>query len=142
MKPPRYRVPRGRRGSRRKGRAVADGSLHERLKRSALPSTGVASWQRALAAALPRPQFAKVLDRLKPSDVLIVTKLDRLRRNAMDLRATIARPAAENVCVHCPALGGVDLMRAVGKMTMGVLIAVDESNVTRAEGKTLGRHQH
>jgi putative DNA-invertase from lambdoid prophage Rac len=76
--------------------------------------------------ASERPQFARLLDRLEPGDVLIVTKLDRLGRNAMDVRATVERLAAEDVRVHCLALGGVDLTSAAGKMTMGVLIAVAE----------------
>lgn len=103
-------------------------------------------------AASERPQFAKLLDRLEPGDVLIVTKLDRLGRNAMDVRQTVDRLAADGVRVHCLALGGVDLTSAAGKMTMGVLGAVAEferdllierTNAgisrARAEGKTFGR---
>lgn len=103
-------------------------------------------------AATERPQFAKLLDRLEPGDVLIVTKLDRLGRNAMDVRATVERLAVEGVRVHCLALGGVDLTSAAGKMNMGVLIAVAEferdllierthAGIARAkaEGKKLGR---
>jgi len=77
-------------------------------------------------AATERPGFSKLLDRLEEGDVLIVTKLDRLGRNAMDVRATVERLASEGVRVHCLALGGVDLTSAAGKMTMGVLTAVAE----------------
>jgi putative DNA-invertase from lambdoid prophage Rac len=103
-------------------------------------------------AASARPQFAKLLDRLEPGDVLIVTKLDRLGRNAMDVRLTVDRLAADGVRVHCLALGGVDLTSAAGKMTMGVLTAVAEFERdllierthagiarARAEGKMMGR---
>lgn len=45
-------------------------------------------------AALERREFAKLSDRLERDDVLIVTKLDRLGRNAMDVRATVERLAA------------------------------------------------
>jgi putative DNA-invertase from lambdoid prophage Rac len=103
-------------------------------------------------AASKRPQFARLLDRLEPSDVLIVTKLDRLGRNAMDVRATVEQLAADSVRVHCLALGGADLTSAAGKMTMSVLSAVAEFERdllvertqaglarARAEGKTLGR---
>ena len=102
--------------------------------------------------AVERPQFARLLDRLEPGDVLIVTKLDRLGRNAMDVRSTIERLASEGVRVHCLALGGVDLTSAAGRMTMGVLITIAEFERdvliertqaglarARAEGKTLGR---
>ncbi len=103
-------------------------------------------------AAMERPEFAKLVDRLESGDVLIVTKLDRLGRNAMDVRATVERLASEGVRVHCLALGGVDLTSPAGKMTMGVIAAVAEferdllvertqSGLARAkaQGKQLGR---
>lgn len=103
-------------------------------------------------AALERPAFAKLSDRLEKEDVLIVTRLDRLGRNAMDVRATVERLADAGVRVHCLALGGVDLCSPAGRMTMGVIAAVAEferdllvertqSGLRRvkAEGKTLGR---
>jgi putative DNA-invertase from lambdoid prophage Rac len=103
-------------------------------------------------AASERPGFSKLLDRLESGDVLIVTKLDRLGRNAMDVRATVDRLSEMGVRVHCLALGGVDLTSAAGRMTMGVLNAVAEferdlliertqSGLARAkaEGKVLGR---
>jgi putative DNA-invertase from lambdoid prophage Rac len=92
------------------------------------------------------------MDKLEGGDVLIVTKLDRLGRNAMDVRATIEALAAEGVRVHCLALGGMDLTSPAGKMTMGVINAVAEferdlliertqSGLARAKasGKALGR---
>lgn len=103
-------------------------------------------------SARERPQFIRLLDRLEPGDVLIVTKLDRLGRNAMDVRATVEQLAEDSVRVHCLALGGVDLTSPAGKMTMGVLSAVAEFERdllvertqagiarARAEGKALGR---
>ncbi|MEG8015458.1 recombinase family protein [Sphingomonas sp. 22R3R2A-7] len=103
-------------------------------------------------AAMERKGFAKLVDRLEAGDILIVTKLDRLGRNAMDVRSTVDSLAQEGVKVHCLALGGVDLTSAAGKMTMGVIAAVAEferdllvertqAGLTRAkaEGKTLGR---
>ncbi|MFD1786528.1 recombinase family protein [Sphingomonas floccifaciens] len=105
-------------------------------------------------AAIERNGFARLLNRLEASDVLIVTKLDRLGRNAMDVRGTVERLAAEGVRVHCLALGGVDLTSAAGKMTMGVIAAVAEFERdlliertqaglqrAKAEGKRLGRPQ-
>jgi putative DNA-invertase from lambdoid prophage Rac len=99
-----------------------------------------------------RPGFSKLLDRLEDGDVLIVTKLDRLGRNAMDVRATVERLAGLGVRVHCLALGGVDLTSPAGRMTMQVLNAVAEferdllierTNAgierAKAEGKTMGR---
>jgi putative DNA-invertase from lambdoid prophage Rac len=103
-------------------------------------------------AAKERKGFARLLDRVEAGDVLIVTKLDRLGRNAMDVRSTVEALAAEDVRVHCLALGGVDLTSAAGKMTMGVISAVAEFerdllvertqaglSRAKAEGKILGR---
>jgi putative DNA-invertase from lambdoid prophage Rac len=71
-----------------------------------------------------RPGFIKLLNKLEQDDVLIVTKLDRLGRNAMDVATTVARLAELGVRVHCLALGGVDLTSPAGRMTMGVINAV------------------
>lgn len=102
--------------------------------------------------AKQRKGFARLIDRLENGDVLVVTKLDRLGRNAMDVRGTVEALAAEGVRVHCLALGGVDLTSAAGKMTMGVIAAVAEFERdlliertqaglkrARATGKRLGR---
>ncbi|MBI2770218.1 MAG: recombinase family protein [Burkholderiales bacterium] len=103
-------------------------------------------------AALERPGFARLVDRLEEEDVLVVTKLDRLGRNAMDVRTTVEGLAERGVRVHCLALGGVDLTSPAGKMTMGVIAAVAEFERdllrertlaglerVKAEGKALGR---
>jgi Domain of unknown function (DUF4158)/Resolvase, N terminal domain/Tn3 transposase DDE domain len=45
-------------------------------------------------ATAQRRGFARLLDRLEPGDVLVVTKLDRLGRNAMDVGGTVARLAS------------------------------------------------
>jgi putative DNA-invertase from lambdoid prophage Rac len=99
-----------------------------------------------------RPQFAKLLDRFEAGDVLVVTKLDRLGRSAMDVRTTVEKLAKAEVRVHCLALGGADLTSPAGKMTMQVIAAVAEferdlliertrSGLARAvsEGKHVGR---
>ncbi|WP_439589198.1 recombinase family protein [Hydrogenophaga sp.] len=76
--------------------------------------------------ASERPGFARLMDRLEAGDVLVVTKLDRLGRNAMDVRATVEALGVAGVRVHCLALGGMDLTSPAGKMTMGVIAAVAE----------------
>jgi putative DNA-invertase from lambdoid prophage Rac len=103
-------------------------------------------------AASERPGFGQLLNKLEAGDVLVVTKLDRLGRNAMDVRATVEALTGMGVRVHCLALGGVDLTSPAGKMTMGVIAAVAEFERdlliertqsglarARAEGKALGR---
>lgn len=71
-----------------------------------------------------RKGFQKLLDRMESGDVLVVTKLDRLGRNAIDVQSTVEMLEGKGIRVHCLALGGVDLTSAAGKMTMGVLAAV------------------
>jgi putative DNA-invertase from lambdoid prophage Rac len=81
-------------------------------------------------AAKERKGFTRLLDRLEEGDVLVVTKLDRLGRNAMDVRTTVEALAGMGVRVHCLALGGVDLTSAAGKMTMGVITRWRSSSAT------------
>jgi putative DNA-invertase from lambdoid prophage Rac len=64
------------------------------------------------------------MERLEADDVLIVTKLDRLGRNAMDVTATVDQLSKLGVRVYCLALGGADLTSAAGRMTMQVINAV------------------
>jgi putative DNA-invertase from lambdoid prophage Rac len=103
-------------------------------------------------ATSQRRGFTRLLDRLETGDVLVVTKLDRLGRNVMDVGSTVAKLAELGVRVHCLALGGVDLTSSTGKLTMNVLNAVAEFerdllvertqaglSRAKAEGKTLGR---
>jgi putative DNA-invertase from lambdoid prophage Rac len=71
-----------------------------------------------------RRGFARLLDRLEQGDVLVVTRLDRLGRDAIDVSATVNQLAEMSVRVHCLALGGVDLASSAGRMTMGVINAV------------------
>lgn len=99
-----------------------------------------------------RPGFSKLVDKLEAGDLLVVTKLDRLGRNAMDVRATVEGLEGMGVKVHCLALGGMDLTSPAGKMTMGVIAAVAEFERdlliertqaglarAKAEGKSFGR---
>jgi putative DNA-invertase from lambdoid prophage Rac len=105
-------------------------------------------------AAAARPGFSKLIDRLEPDDILIVTKLDRLGRNAMDIRSTVERLTCEGVRVYCLALGGMDLTSSTGKLTMGVISAfaeferdqiIERTNAglvrTVAQGTKLGRRE-
>lgn len=103
-------------------------------------------------AASEREGWGRLLNKLEAGDVLVVTKLDRLGRNAMDVRSTVEGLAGMGVRVHCLALGGMDLTSPAGKMTMGVINAMAEFERdlliertqaglarAKAEGKALGR---
>lgn len=70
-----------------------------------------------------RKGFGRLLDKMEKGDVLVVTKLDRLGRDAIDVSSTVARLEKIGIRVHCLALGGIDLTSSAGKMTMGVINA-------------------
>ena len=102
--------------------------------------------------AMERKGFLSLLNKLEASDVLVVTKLDRLGRNVMDVLTSVQRLASMKEKVHCLALGGVDLTSSAGKMTMGLIAVMAEferdllvertqAGVSRAkaQGKVLGR---
>ena len=99
-----------------------------------------------------RKGFSRLLDKMERNDVLIVTKLDRLGRDAIDVSTTVAKLEKLGIRMHCLALGGVDLTSSAGKLTMGVINAVaqferdllierTQSGLARAkaQGKLLGR---
>lgn len=103
-------------------------------------------------AMAQREGFTRLLDKMEKGDVLVVTKLDRLGRDAIDVSTTVAKLEKMGIRVHCLALGGVDLTSSAGKMTMNVINAVaqferdllierTQAGLSRAkaQGKPLGR---
>jgi putative DNA-invertase from lambdoid prophage Rac len=103
-------------------------------------------------SAVQRPQFATMLGQICDGETLVVTKLDRLGRDAQDVGATIKALAARRIEVIVLQLGKLDLTSAAGKLMLTMLAAVAEmerdllvertqSGLARAkaEGKTLGR---
>lgn len=103
-------------------------------------------------SAYRRPQFAALLAQVRDGEMLIVSKLDRLGRDAQDVGATVKLLAARKIAVIVLQLGKLDLASPAGKMMLTMLAAVAEmerdllvertqSGLARAksEGKTLGR---
>jgi putative DNA-invertase from lambdoid prophage Rac len=102
--------------------------------------------------ASQRPQFRALLDKIRDGETLVVSKLDRLGRDAQDVGATIKALAASKIEVIVLQLGKLDLTSTGGKMMLTMLAAVAEmerdllvertqSGLARAKarGKTLGR---
>jgi putative DNA-invertase from lambdoid prophage Rac len=102
--------------------------------------------------AMQRPEFAKMLTQIRDGETLVVTKLDRLGRDAQDVGATIKMLASRSIEVIVLQLGKLDLTSAAGKLMLTMLAAVAEmerdllvertqSGLARAkaEGKALGR---
>jgi DNA invertase Pin-like site-specific DNA recombinase len=107
------------------------------------------------AAAAQRMEFGRMLDtlgRMEGPKRLVVTKLDRLGRDAGDVLATMRRLRDLGVEVVVLQLGKLDLASAAGKLMLTMLSAVSEMERdlliertqsglarARAEGKRLGR---
>jgi putative DNA-invertase from lambdoid prophage Rac len=103
-------------------------------------------------SAVQRPQFGNMLQQIRDGETLVVSKLDRLGRDAQDVGATIKALTARRIEVIVLQLGKLDLASSTGKMMLTMLAAVAEmerdlliertqSGLARAkaEGKALGR---
>ena len=104
------------------------------------------------AHAAQRKQFGDMLAKLRRNDTVVVSKLDRLGRDAPDVLATIKTLASLNVEVIVLQLGKLDLTSPAGKLMLAMLAAVAEMERdlivertqaglarAKAEGKILGR---
>lgn len=102
--------------------------------------------------ALQRPGFVSLIERLEEGDTLVVTKLDRLGRDAIDVQQTVLLFKARGVRLVVLQLGNLDLTSSSGKLMVGMLAAVadferdliverTQAGLARAkaEGKRLGR---
>lgn len=99
-----------------------------------------------------RKQFSLLLHKLEEGDTLVVSKIDRLGRDAIDITSTIRDLEKRKIKVHCLCLGNVDLTSAAGKMQMFMMTIYAEFERDRlrertnaglarakAQGKRLGR---
>lgn len=107
------------------------------------------------AAAAQRPEFGRMLDTIARTEgprQVVVSKLDRLGRDASDVLATMKRLGALGCGVVVLQLGALDLTSPAGKLMLTMLAAVAEMERdllvertqaglrrAQAEGKTLGR---
>ncbi len=62
-----------------------------------------------------RGQLAAVLDYVRESDTLVVTRLDRLARSTADLLGIVATQEAKQVALRILDLGGQHLQLRLGK---------------------------
>lgn len=104
------------------------------------------------SASSQRPAFKELLTKIRDGETLLVAKLDRLGRDAIDVLQTVRDLGARNIKVVVHQLGSTDLTSPAGKLLLSMLAAVAEmerdlliertqAGLTRAkaEGKKLGR---
>lgn len=102
--------------------------------------------------ASQRPGFVKLLERLERGDTLVVTKLDRLGRDSIDVQQTVERFTREGIRLVVLQLGNLDLTSPAGELMVKMLAAVADFERAlivertqagliraKAEGKKLGR---
>lgn len=104
------------------------------------------------SASNQRPAFKELLTKIRDGETLLVAKLDRLGRDAIDVLQTVRDLGTRNIKVVVHHLGSTDLTSPAGKLLLSMLAAVAEmerdlliertqAGLTRAraEGKKLGR---
>lgn len=102
--------------------------------------------------ALQRPEFGNLLQKIRDGETLVVSKLDRLGRSAVDVGSTLRLLENRNIKVIVLQLGLLDMTSPVGKAMLTMLSAIAELEKdlliertkaglerARKEGKKLGR---
>ncbi|WP_079214535.1 recombinase family protein [Herbaspirillum robiniae] len=102
--------------------------------------------------AMERPEFTKVISKLEQGDMLVVTKLDRLGRNAADIEHSVEMLRKMEVRVVVLDLPVMEVTSAAGELVRRMFAAfaqferdqlVERTHAglarAKAEGKSLGR---
>ena len=75
-------------------------------------------------AVAQRPVFTKMLERMEKGNTLIVTKLDRIGRNSIDVQQTVNLFEEREMRLIVLQLGNLDLTSSAGSLTVKLLAAV------------------
>jgi putative DNA-invertase from lambdoid prophage Rac len=102
--------------------------------------------------AFKRPCFLQLIQKLEHGDTLVVTKLDRLGRNSIDVQKTVDWFSTQGIRLIVLQLGNLDLTSSSGSLMVKVLSAVADFERqliiervqaglarAKAENKKLGR---
>lgn len=102
--------------------------------------------------AFQRQGFKRLIDKLESGDTLVVTKLDRIGRDSIDVQSTVEWFSKNDIRLIVLQLGNLDLTSSSGALMVKMLAAVADfereliiervqAGLARAksEGKTLGR---
>ena len=74
--------------------------------------------------AAQRPGFQRLLERMDEGDTLVVTKLDRIGRDSIDVQQTVERFQREGIRLVVLQLGNLDLTSSAGALMVKMLAAV------------------
>src|SRR3954454_22138755 len=78
-----------------------------------------------------RPEGAVLLAAIKPGDVIITAKLDRMFRSALDALGVLADLKKRSIALHMIDLGGDTTTTGVSKLIFTILSAVAEAEAER-----------
>ena len=73
-----------------------------------------------------REELALALDYVREGDVFVVTRLDRLARSMIDLRAIVDRLTAKKVGFRALQQGAIDTTRSEGRLMLNILASFAE----------------
>jgi DNA invertase Pin-like site-specific DNA recombinase len=100
--------------------------------------------------AAQRPAFQDLLSKIRKGETLVVSKMDRLGRDAIDVLQTVRQLQEKGVHVIVHQLGNTDLTSPAGKLLLFSALAEMERDLlvertqagsarAKSEGKKLGR---
>lgn len=108
--------------------------------------------ERGVSGSVPlgeRPQGAALLQTLRPGDVVVIAKLDRAFRSALDALAVLEDLKGRKVSLHIIDLGGDVTGNGISKLVFTILSAVAEAErdrirervqTVKADQKARGRY--
>jgi putative DNA-invertase from lambdoid prophage Rac len=99
--------------------------------------------------AAQRPGFQRLLERMDEGDTLVVTKLDRIGRDSIDVQQTVERFQNEGIRLVVLQLGNLDLTSSAGSLMVKMLAAVadferdliiERTQAGQARARAAGKH--
>ena len=100
--------------------------------------------------AAQRPGFQRLLERMDEGDTLVVTKLDRIGRDSIDVQQTVERFQSEGIRLVVLQLGNLDLTSSAGALMVKMLAAVadferdliiERTQAGQARARAAGTHR-
>jgi DNA invertase Pin-like site-specific DNA recombinase len=94
------------------------------------------------AASIDRPELARLLDHLRPGDVVTVTRLDRLARSTRDLLDIAERIQAAGAGLRSLAEPWADTTSPAGRMVLTVFAGIAEFERSLIVERTRNGRRH